>query len=72
LQGSLDKFAFAFAYFRSPFLGGGWTESVVFAFNGTNGNQPVVGVILDGKGNIYGSTEYGGSNFGGTAFKIVP
>ncbi len=59
-------------YKLTPATGGGWTESVVFTFNGTDGNQPVSGVILDRKGNIYGSTEFGGANSGGTAFKIVP
>ena len=59
-------------YKLTPANGGGWTESIIFAFNGTDGHQPVAGVILDRKGNIYGSTQYGGSNFGGTAFKIVP
>ena len=59
-------------YKLSPATGSGWTESVVFTFNGSDGNQPVSGVILDQKGNIYGSTEYGGANFGGTAFKITP
>ena len=59
-------------YKLTPGSGGGWTETVVFAFNGTDGNQPVSGVTLDRINNIYGSTEYGGTNFGGTAFKIVP
>ena len=59
-------------YKLTPATGGGWTENVVFTFNGSDGNQPVSGVTLDRKGNIYGSTEYGGANFGGTAFKIVP
>jgi hypothetical protein len=45
---------------------------VLFDFNGTDGNVPQGGVIFDATGNLYGVTQYGGSNFGGTAFKIVP
>ena len=59
-------------YKLTPATGGEWTESVVFTFDGTDGNQPVSGVTLDRHGNLYGSTEFGGANSGGTAFKIVP
>jgi uncharacterized repeat protein (TIGR03803 family) len=59
-------------YKMPPATGGGWTESVLFTFDGTDGNQPLSGVIFDGKGNLYGTTEYGGANVAGTAFEIKP
>jgi len=44
---------------------GRWNEEVLFNFNydgnGTNGYGPGAGVVLDKKGNIYGTTIYGGS-----------
>jgi uncharacterized repeat protein (TIGR03803 family) len=58
----------------SPGSGGAWTESIVYAFGvtGTDGNYPITGVVLDGKGNIYGTNYYGGSNGVGTVFRISP
>jgi uncharacterized repeat protein (TIGR03803 family) len=41
---------------------GGWTESVQYAFTGGNdGANPESGVIMDGLGNLYGTTVYGGN-----------
>jgi uncharacterized repeat protein (TIGR03803 family) len=37
-----------------------------------NGSVPVAGVILDGQGNVYGTTTLGGANAFGTAFEIIP
>jgi uncharacterized repeat protein (TIGR03803 family) len=55
----------------TPTSGSGWTESVFFSFDGTDGNVPQ-GVIFNAAGDLYGITQYGGSNLGGTAFEIVP
>jgi hypothetical protein len=41
--------------------GGSWTESILYGFNGTEGSIPVGGAIIDGNGNLYGTTAYGGS-----------
>jgi uncharacterized repeat protein (TIGR03803 family) len=42
-----------------------WTESVLHAFIGANGNgdgqHPQAGLIADGKGTLYGTTAFGGS-----------
>lgn len=49
------------------------TETVLYAFSGTNdGFQPLAGVIMDGAGNLYGTTASGGlQNYTfGTVFKI--
>ena len=38
----------------------------------TDGEQPVAGLIEDTSGNLYGTTEYGGANGGGTVVKLTP
>jgi uncharacterized repeat protein (TIGR03803 family) len=48
-----------------------WTETVLFAFNGTNGKYPDAGLAIDTKGNLYGTTEYGGSLDAGAVFKLT-
>jgi uncharacterized repeat protein (TIGR03803 family) len=40
--------------------GGSWTETVLYAFNGGDGDEPSAGLIFDRKGNLYGTTGYGG------------
>lgn len=55
----------------SPQTTGVWKYSVVHAFAGTDGSSPV-GVIVDGKGNLYGTTSSGGSYNAGVAFEIAP
>jgi uncharacterized repeat protein (TIGR03803 family) len=58
----------------SPVSGGGWTESVLYSFTGGNdGSGPQTALILDGAGNLYGTT-LGGGNCGGcgTVFKLSP
>jgi len=40
---------------------GGWTESVMHAFNGADGFQPQGSLIFDASGNLYGTTTYGGA-----------
>jgi hypothetical protein len=41
--------------------GGHWTETILYGFNGNDGSIPVGGAIIDGNGNLYGTTAYGGS-----------
>jgi uncharacterized repeat protein (TIGR03803 family) len=46
-------------------------ESVLHNFtNGADGGQPIVGVVEDGEGNLYGTTSVGGSPGGGVLFKM--
>jgi uncharacterized repeat protein (TIGR03803 family) len=53
--------------------GSGWTENVLFSFSGgTDGFEPLSGLIFDGSGNLYGSTSGGGSGGGGTVFMLSP
>jgi len=67
----------------TPGSGGVWTEAVLHHFKGgTDGANPIGGVVLDAAGNLYGTTEAGGGRgsctnwFGmpgcGTAFELTP
>jgi uncharacterized repeat protein (TIGR03803 family) len=63
----------------SPKSGGGWTEQILHSFdnlNGTDGYFPVAGLVFDSNGNLYGTTQDGGSGQdlegGGTVFKLSP
>jgi uncharacterized repeat protein (TIGR03803 family) len=49
-------------------------ETILHAFanNGTDGTNPVGGLLLDSAGNLYGTTQYGGAHKAGTVFEVVP
>jgi uncharacterized repeat protein (TIGR03803 family) len=56
----------------SPQSGGSWTESVLYSFTGgSDGGDPFAGVILDGAGNLYGTTFGGGAQGFGVAYELV-
>ncbi|MGO9304307.1 MAG: hypothetical protein ACLP3R_11585, partial [Candidatus Korobacteraceae bacterium] len=38
-----------------------WKEKVLLNFSGTDGSNPVVGLIFDAAGNLYGTTSEGGA-----------
>jgi uncharacterized repeat protein (TIGR03803 family) len=38
----------------------------------SDGASPFAGLVRDGKGNLYGTTEYGGTNNKGAVFKVTP
>jgi uncharacterized repeat protein (TIGR03803 family) len=61
-------------YEVSPPLGGqgSWTETVLFAFTGTDGSAPLGGLTLDSAGNLYGTTAGNGVSSFGTAFEVSP
>ncbi len=55
----------------------GWTKSTIYQFvGGSDGMGPIWGLTIDSKGNLYGTTEYGGGlvlPFGyGTIFELSP
>jgi uncharacterized repeat protein (TIGR03803 family) len=62
------------AFELSPRQGGGWTETVLHSFNdnGTDANQPKAALILDGTGNLYGTTFSGGIHNLGAVFELAP
>ena len=49
------------AFRLSPVANGHWKETVLHSFTGgTDGSQPDSGLSIDGAGNVYGTTPYGG------------
>jgi uncharacterized repeat protein (TIGR03803 family) len=57
----------------SPQRDGTWKYNVVYDLNETTGGVlPFYGVILDGKGNLFGVTSSFGKYNAGTAFEITP
>ena len=51
----------------------GVNESVLYSFaGGTDGQTPYAGLIQDASGNLYGTTNAGGTNNKGTVFKVTP
>jgi uncharacterized repeat protein (TIGR03803 family) len=48
------------------------TLTTLFHFDGTDGAQPVWGLVQATNGDLYGTTNSGGANGGGTIFKITP
>jgi uncharacterized repeat protein (TIGR03803 family) len=60
----------------SPATGGTWTESVVHSFqdNVADGGypQPGAGLIMNGAGDIFGTTGFGGTYGNGTVFEFSP
>jgi uncharacterized repeat protein (TIGR03803 family) len=62
-------------YKLSPAVSGGWTETILHAFqnNGSDGLYPNGSLIIDSLGNLYGTTSSGGTSVqGGTVFEITP
>jgi uncharacterized repeat protein (TIGR03803 family) len=51
----------------------GYAETVLYSFKGAaDGWWPLTGVVADGSGALYGTTEYGGPADQGTVFKLTP
>ncbi len=51
--------------------GNGYTETVSTDFSGPDGDYPYAGLVFDNKGNLFGTTSYGGSNGDGTVFELT-
>lgn len=57
----------------SPNGSGGYTESVLHLFSGApDGENPRAGLVMDGSGDLYGTTPIGGNIGGGTVFELTP
>lgn len=55
--------------------GGNWEETVLYSFKnrGGDGYYPYTGLVLDGSGNLYGTTSDGGAyGYYGTVFQLTP
>jgi len=57
---------------------GGWKETIVHTFGGTgDGSMPQAGLVLDARGHLYGTTQYGGTGTScqqgcGTVYEVNP
>jgi len=59
--------------FKLTPVSGGWTESVLYEFTGgADGGTPYDSLVIDGKGNLYGTTSAGGTSGMGTVFELTP
>jgi len=60
----------------TPSGGGNYTESVIYSFaGGSDGENPMDGMVFDTAGNLYGTTAHGGNACAyscGTVFKLSP
>lgn len=56
----------------TPGAKGKWKYGVVHNFNDSDGAIPAAAVIFDKQGNLYGTTELGGSGGWGVVFEIIP
>jgi uncharacterized repeat protein (TIGR03803 family) len=56
----------------SPRTDGSCAETVLFSFDGAHGSAPYSSLIFDAAGNLYGTTQAGGTLGGGTVFELSP
>jgi len=59
-------------YKLAPGSNGKWKYTVLHRFTGHDGAQPYAALILDSKGNLYGTTATGGAGGAGVAFELTP
>jgi len=52
--------------------GGNWSESILWSFNGSDGDYPLASLIMDKSGDLYGTTNGGGLYGEGTVFELTP
>ena len=54
---------FGTVFEMSPTAEGRWSTKVLYKFReGTDGQIPIGGLVMDSSGNLYGTTQYGGTN----------
>jgi len=68
------EFPHAGVVFELTNTGSGWNQTVLHNFNGTDGDEPLGGLVLDASGNVYGTTNHGGQGGGGggMVFELTP
>ncbi len=59
-------------YKLAPQANGKWKYTILHTFVGSDGAQPDANLILDSKGNLYGTTATGGAGGAGVAFELTP
>jgi uncharacterized repeat protein (TIGR03803 family) len=67
------KYNCGVVYELSPTEVGGWSEKILhdFDFNGVDGATPMAGLVMDGAGNLYGTTYVGGADDAGTVYELI-
>jgi uncharacterized repeat protein (TIGR03803 family) len=72
--GSYGMYGYGTVFELTYIDGVGWTESVLYSFQDlSDGENPEAGLVRDSAGNFYGaSSRQGGSQGGGTIFKLSP
>ena len=51
----------------------GWVEQTLYTFQGgTNGYDPMGGLVFDQSGNLFGTTAFGGTGGAGTVYELSP
>ena len=69
--GGQNNYGAVFALAPQP--DGSLTEKIVYSFQSiTDGADPRGGVVLDQQRNLYGTTNIGGANLGGTVYQLTP
>ena len=68
-SGGTDNWGTVFK--MTPNSDGTWTERIIYRFTSKNGNQPIVHLVFDQAGNLYGTTTNGGPNDAGTVFELI-
>jgi uncharacterized repeat protein (TIGR03803 family) len=61
---------FGIVYELSAVAGGFWTQTILYSFHGTDGRYPEGPLIMDASGNLYGTTQTGGTDIGGTTWEL--
>jgi uncharacterized repeat protein (TIGR03803 family) len=60
-------------YELSPLAGGGWGETTLHGFTSRpDGSEPYAPLTIDGAGNLYGATNFGGGDNQGTIYELTP
>jgi uncharacterized repeat protein (TIGR03803 family) len=79
LWGTADKGGTAdggIVFKMTPNGSGGWTESIVHSFqvegDSSDGANPQAGLVADSAGNLYGTTNKGGTQSDGAVFEVTP
>jgi len=59
--------------FEIPYINGNYasTPATLFTFNGTDGAYPTAGLLTDTAGDLFGTTQAGGTNGDGTVFELT-
>lgn len=71
-DGNCEGLSCGLVYKLTPGSKGVWKYSVIHSFSGSDGGFPSGDLLLDSKGNLYGTTEIGGAAGYGVIFEITP